>query len=122
MEKNHLVKQNSLLSFQLNICAMIIVTTYWNLSNEEICPKSAFQLLLHFYNFSSEVFNLLMFLQENYDTNYLFWWDVVLVRCMCQVSSIMHDEKEHMGVWAKNDNMLRIKQQWKYHFIITMFI
>ena len=83
---------------------MMIVTTYRNLSDEQICPKSA-QLLFHFYNFSSEVFyteynidNLLMFLQENYDTNYLFWWDVVLVRCMCQVSCIMHDEKEHMGV------------------------
>ena len=53
---------------------MMIVTTYGNF------PKSAFQLLLHFYNFSSEVFytqyninNLLMLLQENYDTNYLVW-------------------------------------------------
>ena len=102
MEKNHLVKQNSLPSFQW----IILCHDYcYNLSKFaqkvqfNYCFNSIIFLLKYFI--LNNMNNLLMLLQENYDTNYLFWWDVVLVRCMCQVSSIMHDEKEHMGVWAK---------------------
>ena len=54
------------------------------------------------YCFISIIFLLKYFILNNMNNPlmllHLFWWDVMLVRCMCQVSSIMHDEKEHMGM------------------------